>query len=80
MSDLGETYLMMVTRKLQELAFKTICTSLQVLVASNDHDVSESCWSNEIFPMNSSQLLHEIRKVTPLFVSQSGCFPFKDEG
>lgn len=32
-------------------------------MASNDHDVSEACWSDEIFPMSSMQLLHEIRKV-----------------
>ena len=41
---------------------------MQVLVASNDHDVSESCWTDDIWPMSSHQFLVEIARVSVLFL------------
>ena len=38
-------------------------------MASNDHDVSEACWADEIFPMSSLQLLAEIRKACSFLLS-----------
>ena len=43
---------------------------LQVLVATSDNDIRDSCWTNEIFPITSSSLLREMRRVSlPSFLS-----------
>jgi len=37
----------------------------QVLVATSDNDIRDSCWSNQIFPVSAVQLLQEVNKVPP---------------